>query len=141
LRNQNIQHNLQEKKKKVMMTQQATAVAILVIVVVTLLVVPAHGGAYVLDWEAKGFAFFDKFDFISDDDPTNGFVNYVNQSYAQGTPSPPPLSERAELSHAWSCTCVGTRPCSQGLDQGGIRWQGEAEHRYDQRGGRRLARS
>jgi len=41
---------------------------------------------YKLDWEATGSSFFDKFDFITYDDPTNGFVNYINQTDAEGTP-------------------------------------------------------
>lgn len=43
----------------------------------------AQGGAYVLNWEAKGDTFFDGFDFVTNNDPSHGFVNYVNQTYAQ----------------------------------------------------------
>jgi hypothetical protein len=39
----------------------------------------------VLDWEAKGANFLDKFNFMTHDDYSHGFVNYVNQSYAQCT--------------------------------------------------------
>jgi hypothetical protein len=56
-----------------------------VVVVLSALVASAHGGAYVLDWEAKGATFLDKFNFMTHDDYSHGFVNYVNQSYAQCT--------------------------------------------------------
>jgi hypothetical protein len=78
-------------------------------VILLILVVsqPTHGkDKYQLVWEAKGSSFFDMFNFATYDDPTNGmlittacvyhisligynymqgFVNYVNQSAAQGT--------------------------------------------------------
>lgn len=40
-------------------------------------------GAYVLQDDFSGASFFDNFDFFIGPDPTNGFVDYVNEATAQ----------------------------------------------------------
>jgi hypothetical protein len=67
------------------MTVQASLLSLLCF---SLLAASCSGAGYVLDWEAKGTTFFDKFKFITINDPSQGFVNYVNQSYAQGAGVP-----------------------------------------------------
>jgi hypothetical protein len=55
------------------------------LLIVLALACTAQGAGYSLTWEAKGSTFFDKFNFITYNDPSLGFVNYVNRTYAQGT--------------------------------------------------------
>lgn len=51
-----------------------------------LAVAPASGEmGYVVDWEAQGATFFDQFNFITSNDPSHGYVNYVNRTTALGT--------------------------------------------------------
>jgi hypothetical protein len=74
------------------------AAALLALAVLTLATTPAYGRGYALNWEAKGSTFFDKFNFMTQDDYSHGFVNYVNRTYAQGTSTLPPPSLPTPLS-------------------------------------------
>ncbi|KAM3419486.1 hypothetical protein BST61_g5411 [Cercospora zeina] len=56
-----------------------TSVALLVL----RLLVPVHAVAYVLQTNVSGPTFFDAFDFWTQDDPTFGFVEYVDRGAAE----------------------------------------------------------
>jgi hypothetical protein len=84
--------------------------ALLALAVLALAARPAYGRGYTLNWEANGSTFFDKFNFMTNDDYSHGFVNYVNRTYAQGTSS---LSPSLSLSLACSESVIF---CA--LDQG-----------------------
>jgi hypothetical protein len=87
-------------------TASAALAALLALTVLVMAATPAQGSGYTRDWEAKGSTFFDKFNFMTHDDYSLGFVNYANRTYAQGMSSLPlSLSLSLAISHA----CVRAR--------------------------------
>ena len=53
------------------------------IILIIMLEIQSILGGYKLDTQYQGSSFFDGWDFFTGDDPTHGFVNYVDKSTAQ----------------------------------------------------------
>jgi len=71
--------------------------AITPLVLGALLAWNAVEGGYVIREFYQGQSFFDHFDFFTGDDPTHGYVNYVDRNTAQGSPFAPPPAPSAIL--------------------------------------------
>jgi hypothetical protein len=69
------------------MVMTPLAVMATLLLVASLSATPVEGG-YSLRYNFAGTGFFDNFDFWTWDDPTHGYVNYVDRNTAQGSTSP-----------------------------------------------------
>jgi hypothetical protein len=75
---------MQQQRGRDLVSAMAAMAAMLL--VASFAATPAES-AYTLKYNYAGYNFFDNFDFWTQNDPTHGYVNYVDRNTAQCTPN------------------------------------------------------